>query len=144
MVKVLFPAMIDKRRTMRRTLGVVGIGSLLLVAIPLSASEWSSDPTPQPTKQQGAALGHTTQGVDEPLDIDKTQPPAGDTSSISVEMTSQSDEQPKVDVTVNGVTNLIGLQYSINFDSTVLTFVRATNCITSLPGLTTDVVSGTN
>lgn len=114
MVKVLFPAMVDKRRTMRRTLGVVGIGSLLLVAIPLSASERPNDPTPQPTKQQWAALGNATQDVDEPLDSDKTQPPASDTSSISVGMTSQSDEQSKVDVTVNGQTVPVPKQGTYN------------------------------
>ncbi|MCZ2101018.1 MAG: gliding motility-associated C-terminal domain-containing protein [Chitinophagales bacterium] len=40
-----------------------------------------------------------------------------------------------VDVTVKGFTNLAGMQFSINYDSTVVEFVSFTNITTSIPDL---------
>jgi gliding motility-associated-like protein len=61
-------------------------------------------------------------------------------SSVEVDKNAQAS----VDVTVNGFTNLLGVQYSINFDSTVLTYENATNFSAALPGLNASGVSGPN
>ena len=54
------------------------------------------------------------------------------------------DAQASVDVTVSGFTNLLGAQFSINYDSTLLTFANATNFSAALPGLSSAAVSGPN
>ena len=61
-------------------------------------------------------------------------------SNIEVDQNAQAT----VDVTVSGFTNLLGVQYSINYDSTILTFVNTTNFSASLPGLSSAAVSGPN
>ena len=52
--------------------------------------------------------------------------------------------QASVDVTVNGFTNLDGVQFSINYDSLILSFASATNFIGALDGLSPSAVSGPN
>lgn len=49
-----------------------------------------------------------------------------------------------VNVTVNGFTNILGAQFSINYDSLVLEYVDAINFNGSLPGLSIAAVSGPN
>ncbi|MBK9736128.1 MAG: gliding motility-associated C-terminal domain-containing protein [Saprospiraceae bacterium] len=52
--------------------------------------------------------------------------------------------QATVDVTVSGFTNLLGVQYSINFDSLVLKYSSSINFTNALPGLSASAVSGPN
>ncbi len=71
----------------------------------------------------------------------------GANGQLTVSMSSSEVEQnaeATVNVTVNGFTNLLGVQFSMNFDSTVLQFVNATNFTTALPGLSSAAVSGPN
>ncbi|MBK9257397.1 MAG: gliding motility-associated C-terminal domain-containing protein [Saprospiraceae bacterium] len=49
-----------------------------------------------------------------------------------------------VDVTVNGFTNVLGAQFSINFDSLILGYTSVSNFTTALPGLNSSAVSGPN
>lgn len=68
-------------------------------------------------------------------------------SQLTVTMSSSEVEQnaqATVNVTVNGFTNLLGVQFSMNFDSTVLKFESATNFTAALPGLSSAAVSGPN
>ena len=61
-------------------------------------------------------------------------------SNIEVDPNAQAS----VDVTVNGFTNLDGIQFSINYDSLILSFVNATNFSGALPGLSAAGISGPN
>ena len=61
-------------------------------------------------------------------------------SNIEVDQNAQAS----VDVTVNGFTNLDGVQFSINYDSLILSFASATNFSGALPGLNASGVSGPN
>jgi len=61
-------------------------------------------------------------------------------SSVEVEQNTQAS----VDITVNGFTNLLGVQFSINYDSLVLSYADATNFTGALPGLSSAAVSGPN
>jgi gliding motility-associated-like protein len=61
-------------------------------------------------------------------------------SSVTVEQNTQAS----VDVTVNGFTNLLGVQFSINYDSLILGFNQITNFSGALPGLSASSVSGPN
>lgn len=61
-------------------------------------------------------------------------------SNIEVDQNAQAS----VDVTVNGFTNLDGVQFSINYDSLILSFANATNFSGALPGLSASAVSGPN
>lgn len=61
-------------------------------------------------------------------------------SNIEVDENAQAS----VDVTVNGFTNLDGVQFSINYDSLILSFASATNFIGALDGLSPSAVSGPN
>ncbi|MBC7885313.1 MAG: gliding motility-associated C-terminal domain-containing protein [Saprospiraceae bacterium] len=68
-------------------------------------------------------------------------------SQLTVNMSSvtvDQNEQASVDITVSGFTNLVGVQFSINFDSLVLQYVNATNFTPALPGLSAAAVSGPN
>ena len=59
-------------------------------------------------------------------------------------VTIQPNAQASVDVTVSGFTSLLGVQFSMNFDSTALEFANATNFSTALPGLSSAALSGPN
>ena len=61
-------------------------------------------------------------------------------SNIEVDENAQAS----VDVNVNGFTNLDGVQFSINYDSLILSFASATNFSGALPGLSASAVSGPN
>jgi gliding motility-associated-like protein len=61
-------------------------------------------------------------------------------SSVEVDPNTQAS----VDITVNGFTNIPGAQFSINFDSTVLSYINTTNFSPDLPGLSASSVSGPN
>ncbi len=61
-------------------------------------------------------------------------------SSVEVDQNAQAT----VDITVNGFTNLLGVQFSINYDSLILAYVNATNFSPALPGLSAAAVSGPN
>lgn len=66
---------------------------------------------------------------------------------LTVSMSSSEVEQnaeATVNVSVNGFTNLLGVQFSMNYDSTVLQFVNATNFTAALPGLSSSAISGPN
>ena len=56
------------------------------------------------------------------------------TVSISSALVDK-DANANIDVTVKGFTNIAGMQYSINYDSTVVEFVSFTNVTTLLPDL---------
>ncbi len=61
-------------------------------------------------------------------------------SSVTVDQNAQAS----VDITVSGFTNLLGVQFSMNFDSLVVGYANATNFTASLPGLSSAAVSGPN
>ncbi len=68
-------------------------------------------------------------------------------AQLTVSMSSSQvapNTQASVDVTVSGFTNLLGVQFSINFDSLVLAYGNATNFSGTLPGLSASAVSGPN
>jgi len=59
-------------------------------------------------------------------------------------VTVNSGQQAMVDITVNGWTNILVAQFSINYDSLVLQYGNSTNFSNSLPGLSAANVSGPN
>ncbi len=59
-------------------------------------------------------------------------------------VTVNTGQQAMVDVTVNGWTNILAAQFSINYDSLVLQYGNCTNFTTALPGLSAVNVSGPN
>lgn len=67
-------------------------------------------------------------------------------AQLTVSMSSSQvnmGTQATVDVTVNGFTNILGVQFSINYDSLVLSYANVAN-FAVLPGLSSGTVSGPN
>ncbi|MFZ1752046.1 MAG: cohesin domain-containing protein, partial [Saprospiraceae bacterium] len=61
-------------------------------------------------------------------------------SSVEVDQNAQAT----VNVAVNGFTSLVGVQFSLNYDSLLLDFVSAGNFAATLPNLSSLAVSGPN